>query len=143
MTSFDLSASTTFGQRAEDGEFLDYLDLQEVTNLEELVLPKAATKTYCFELTGSKKIKKLDISQFEVMQDLGLAGMPSVEIIYPNLKKLYNDKFAVNFSIDEIMYNKQCTKDFIQKYYVDSKYIAFGMSLPDGYELYEWFQHYK
>lgn len=142
LTSFDLSASTTFGQRAEAGEFLDNLDLQEATNLEELVLPKAATKANNFQLTGSKKIKKLDISQFESMSTLSLAGIPTAEIAYPNLKKLYNN-FALFFSIDEMTYNKQSTKDFIQKYYVDNKFIAYGMSLPDIYKSYEWFNHYK
>ena len=146
---FDISKSKTFGQRGDGGgnnaEFLDYFVLCRSNNLKEIHFPDQAKTASEIRLIDSPKLERVILQQFETVGTLRLALFPSVdEIVYPELKRLYRDERKCNFAIDEEMYNKQATKDFIQKYYVENDLIQSG-SLPSKYGVkkYNWKANYN
>ena len=146
---FDISKSTTFGQRGDGGgdnaEFLDYFLLCRSNNLKEIYFPNQAKTASEIRLIDCPKLEKVNLQQFETVGTLRLALFSSVgEIVYPELKRLYRNERKCNLGIDEKMYNKQATKDFIQKYYVENDLIQCG-TLPSKYGIkrYYWEANYN
>ena len=150
LKDFDISKSTTFGQRGDGGgdnaEFGDYFLLYCCDSLEEVHFPNNATTATSITLIDCPKLKALELRQFEAASELRLALLPSVnEIVYPELKRVYGTSSKkCRFGIDEDIYNRQETKDFIQKYYIENDLIQWN-SLPSGYgvKAYDWTTNYN
>ena len=147
---FDFSKSTTFGQRGDDGggapEFIDYFLLCRSNNLKEIHFPDQAKHASEIRMIDCPKLEKVNLQHFETINNLRLALLPSEsEIVYPELKRLNSNGWRCLFAIDEGMYNKQATKDFIQEYYVEKDLIQGGM-IPYEYEgakEYKWQKNYN
>lgn len=147
IENLDLSSSKTFGQRGDNGgvnpEYGDFLSVCAAENLKSIVFPAGAKVADEITVLGSKNLTQLNLQQFEALDRLNLALLPNVTIQYPILKRVMFLRGTM-FGIDEDIYNRQATKDFIQKYYVEEHLIKRG-TIPSGYGAkgYNWTKNYK
>ena len=123
LENFDMSASKKFGQRGDDVEFasMDTPSLVQIYTCEKLknVTFPTAAKAICFlELANLPSLEKVDLSNIEAMYMLSLGLLPSsCNITYFTPKRYESTTGKLIFGIDEDVYNRQTTKDFLKAYH--------------------------
>jgi hypothetical protein len=135
IETLDLSASTALGQRGDGGG--DNIMLRSCDNLKTVSFPTAAKVLTVLEFINCPSLEKVDLSQFETLNSLGLGLLPaSCKITYLTPVRLFNNKTKLAFGIDEAIWNRPETKTFLEKYREQC-----GIrSLPSGHgtTMYNW-----
>ena len=122
----DYSHSTLFGQRnidieqnGPDGTTIYVIGCPDI---ESILLPeKTGLRAYQVFVAGNAKLKQLDLSKFKMIQELRLGDMAeNASLAYPNLTEYHTVTGLTEFACTQSIFDKQATKDFIKKYYVDA-----------------------
>lgn len=146
IETIDLSASTLLGQRGDAAEFAvmdtpSMVTINSCVKLKTLIFPKAATACCCLEAINLPLLQSIDLSRFQAMYMLSLAGIPTCKILYLTPERLiFNSK--IYFAIDKDTYNKAETKTFLDVNHTD-KLIQSTLSAQGGCTTYLWSKNYK
>jgi len=134
LTSVDLSLNSIWGQRGYDNESDGVTGTQlfalDCPDLEEIIFPNADNLgAYTIDVECLPNLKNFSMSSFHMIANLSIGDLPeSFELVYPDLTDFKGGikKNKTYFSISESTYNRQSTKDFINKYYTNSttKYLG-------------------
>lgn len=145
ITSLDFSSSTKLGQRGDEVEFAtmdtpSMLLIYTCDKLESVTLPKAAKAIYSIQLTNLPCLKEIDLSGLETIYMLRIGTIPSCNIKYLDPIR-YPSTGNIRFGIDEGVYNRQETKDFLDKYHEHLKQTTLPSS--SGATTFKWSSLYK
>ena len=128
INKLNLSDSKTFLSRTANDMSVSnraVLHLVDCPQLKEVKLPaidspKAVTSIHLINLP---LLKSFDLyKHFNSLWELHLASLPSCELTYPTITAWFSDwhqdekEGKLEFSIDENVYSKSATKEFIKKY---------------------------
>lgn len=144
IVTLDLSASTQLGQRNDDVEFAtmdtpSFISIDCCDNLQEIIFPEKAKTIYELQLSGLPSLKTINLSQFEAMGNLSLGAIPNTDLTYFTPTRYPMGKLS--FAIDEPVYLRQETKDFLDKYHENMKQISL---LTDAdTKTYRWSKNYQ
>lgn len=144
IVTLDLSASTLLGQRNDDVEFAamdtpSYISIDCCDNLQEVMFPEKAKTIYELQLTGLPSLKTINLSQFEAMGSLSLGAIPNTDLTYFTPARYPMGKLS--FAIDEPVYIRQETKDFLDKYHENMKRESLWTDADT--KTYRWDRNYK
>lgn len=126
LKSLDYSHSTLFGQRnidiEQNGPDGTTIYVVGCPDIETILLPeKTGLRAYQVFVAGNAKLKQLDLSKFKMIQELRLGDMAeNASLVYPNLTEYHTVIGLTEFACTQSIFDKQATKDFIKKYYVDA-----------------------
>ena len=146
IQEIDLSASSLLGQRQDEVEFASmdtpsYISIDCCDNLNSIVFPKNAKSIYELQLTGLPQMESINLSQFEAMGTLALGAIPNAKLTYFNPLRYPMPNGKMSFAIDEQVYLRQETKDFLDKYHDNLKRASLWTDADT--KTYRWDKNYK
>ena len=133
LRDIDLSVSTLFGQRDKDKEMSDmvgsFVEIIDCPDVENLKLPnKTDLHALHLGVLVAPKLRALDFSNFIGISTIELGRLnPACKLTYPTTLKHWYDyggyvpdaDLNTTFVITEDVFNRQETKSFIKKFYLD------------------------
>ncbi len=135
ITTIDFSYSELMGQRdnlATEFSVLDngsYIDIEECPKLTTIKFPEKTNKLGYLTLINLPLLNSLDLSNLETMLSLSILKLPNCEIslLTPDYfvagYEKNNEDGRMLFVIDEDIYNKTGTKNFLDNYHENLKRI--------------------
>jgi hypothetical protein len=139
IETLDLSASTALGQRGDGSG--DNIIFRSCDNLKTVSFPAAAKVLSLLDFVNCPSLEKVDLSQFETLNTLGLGLLPaSCKITYLTSVRLFNGTTKMKFGMDEAIWNRPETKAFLDAYHGQ----CMLRSMPGGHgaKTYVWTSNY-
>lgn len=132
VKTLDFSQSVWFGQRSigeeQGGPTGSHISLINCPDVSSITFPeKTGLRAWKIILANVKSLTTLDLSKFKMVQDFSLGDLGAdCTIIYPVLTEYHTASGKTDFACTQSIFDKQSTKDFINKYYVNSavKYLS-------------------
>ena len=149
LKDLNISNSSVWGQRSKEVEGDEmvgsYLSVYNCPSLESITLPnKKELKATYLDVEVLPSLKDFDMSNIVMLGSLLIGDLPaSYDLVYPNLSVFYNFDTSVEpsttFTCSQDTYNRNSTKEFIDKYYKNANppklkyYRRLNCSLNKGY----------
>lgn len=127
LKDLNISKSSVWGQRSKEVEGDEmvgsFLSVYNCPSLESITLPnKKELKATYLDVEVLPSLKVFDMSNIVMLGSLLIGDLPtSYDLVYPNLTVFYNFDTSMEptttFTCSKDTYNRNSTKEFIDKYY--------------------------
>ena len=127
LKDLNISKSSVWGQRSKEVEGDEmvgsFLEVWNCPSLESITLPnKKELKATYLDIEVLPSLKVFDMSNIVMLGRLLIGDLPtSYDLVYPNLTVFYNFDTSMEptttFTCSQDTYNRNSTKEFIDKYY--------------------------
>lgn len=139
VKTLDFSQSVWFGQRSiekeQNGPTGSHISLINCPDISSITFPeKTGLRAWEIVLANVKSLTTLDLSKFKMVQGFSLGDLGADCIVtYPVLTEYHTVSGNTDFACTQSIFDKQSTKDFINKYYVNSatKYLIQAWDISD------------